>query len=97
MMAYADEIVCLLSSPADLDLLHSHLQVHPTASNALVNFHKTEAISLSVAVSNYVLIWRIPLLQHRITSWCHVVLAHQISWLSIAHIGQQRNSFLDQL
>ncbi|KAL0142796.1 hypothetical protein V8B55DRAFT_1326514 [Mucor lusitanicus] len=33
-VAYADDIVCLLSSPADLDRLHSHLQVYSAASNA---------------------------------------------------------------
>ncbi|OAD05362.1 hypothetical protein MUCCIDRAFT_109225 [Mucor lusitanicus CBS 277.49] len=35
IMAYADDIVCLLTSPADLDRLHSHLRVYSAASNAL--------------------------------------------------------------
>lgn len=69
MMAYADDIVYLLTSPSDLDQLHSHLQVYSAASNnALVNFHKTEAISLSGSATNYDSIWRNSLLQHRITS-----------------------------
>ncbi|KAF1804253.1 hypothetical protein FB192DRAFT_1090920 [Mucor lusitanicus] len=34
MMSYADHIICLLSSPADLDRLLSHLQVYSAASNA---------------------------------------------------------------
>ncbi|KAL0141035.1 hypothetical protein V8B55DRAFT_1512467 [Mucor lusitanicus] len=32
MMSYADHIICLLSSPADLDRLLSHLQVYSAAS-----------------------------------------------------------------
>ncbi|CEP07973.1 hypothetical protein [Parasitella parasitica] len=68
-MAYADDIVCLLTSPEDLDRLQSHLKVYSAQPNALVNFHKKEAISLSGSADKYASIRRTPLHQHRITSW----------------------------
>ncbi|OAD07328.1 hypothetical protein MUCCIDRAFT_104248 [Mucor lusitanicus CBS 277.49] len=98
-MAYADDIVCFLASPADLDRLHSHLRVYSAASNALVNFHKTEAISLRSSVRDYDLIWRTLLLQHRITSWHDATSASPIRYLGFQLYTSiaQRNSFLDQL
>ncbi|CEP16252.1 hypothetical protein [Parasitella parasitica] len=60
----------------------SHLQVCSAASNALVNSHKMEAISLSGSADNYASIWRSPLHQHRITSW------HDATWPSpIRYLG----------
>ncbi|CEP09058.1 hypothetical protein, partial, partial [Parasitella parasitica] len=54
MMAYADDNVCLLSSPSDLDRLKQHLQVYSAASNASVNYHKTVQRKLLVfAIQSY--------------------------------------------
>ncbi|KAF1797710.1 hypothetical protein V8B55DRAFT_1314402, partial [Mucor lusitanicus] len=95
-MAYADDIVCLLTSPADLDRLHSHLRMFSAASNALVNFHN---ISLRGSVRDYDMIWPTPLLQHRITSWHDATSAFPVRYLGFPLYTSvaQRNSFLDQL
>ncbi|KAG1076949.1 hypothetical protein G6F42_025176 [Rhizopus arrhizus] len=71
MLAYSYDIICLLNSPADLQQLQSHLFVYSRASNALVNYHKTEAISLSGSPMVYGPIWRSTSPQHNITVWHH--------------------------
>ncbi|CEP09328.1 hypothetical protein, partial, partial [Parasitella parasitica] len=68
LLAYADDIVCLLSAPTNFQRLQSHLQAYSAASNALVNFHKTEAISLTASSRIYDSVWRDALLQQSITS-----------------------------
>ena len=47
LLAYADDIFCIVDSPAALDVLFSRLAVYSEASNAKVNYHKTVALSLS--------------------------------------------------
>ncbi|OAD05419.1 hypothetical protein MUCCIDRAFT_109284 [Mucor lusitanicus CBS 277.49] len=86
-MAYADDIVCLLTSLADLDRLHSHLSVYSAAFNALVNFHKTEAILLRGSVRDYDLIWH------------DAISASPIRYLGFPLCTSiaQRSSFLGQL
>lgn len=99
LMAYADDIVCMLNSPAELSTLHSHLNTYSLASNALVNFHKTEAISLSGASSIYITHWQEALLSHRITSWHDCRSMKPIIYLGFPLFTSvaQRNSFLDHL
>ncbi|CEP13555.1 hypothetical protein [Parasitella parasitica] len=69
MLAYANDIVCLLNSPWDLGRLQQHLWVYSAASNALVDFHITEAIFLSGSAAIYGSLWRSAQLDHNITSW----------------------------
>ncbi|ORE01293.1 hypothetical protein BCV72DRAFT_258860 [Rhizopus microsporus var. microsporus] len=47
LLAYADNVACLLQTPSDLSVLQAHLDAYSRASNTKVNFHKTEALSLS--------------------------------------------------
>ncbi|KAG2191466.1 hypothetical protein INT47_003842, partial [Mucor saturninus] len=53
LLAYADDIIYLLNDPSELTHLQAHLSLYSRASNAKVNFHKTEAVSLSGASSIY--------------------------------------------
>ncbi|KAG0803284.1 hypothetical protein G6F20_013659 [Rhizopus arrhizus] len=69
LMAYADDVVCFLEDPEDLTILHNHLSTYSRASNAKVNFHKTEAFSLSGSSGIYQLLWRSHLHSHNIYSW----------------------------
>ncbi|CEP10701.1 hypothetical protein, partial, partial [Parasitella parasitica] len=88
MMAYADDIVCLLSSPYNLDRLQQHLQVYSAASNTSVNYHKMEAISLSGSSGIYGTTWCAAL-----RSLCSVRYLGFFLYTSIA----QRNVYLDKL
>jgi hypothetical protein len=69
LLAYADDTVCFLKSPQDLTALQHHLHLYSKASDAKVNFNKTEAFALSGSRSCYHRIWRTPLLQQQIHSW----------------------------
>jgi hypothetical protein len=69
LLAYADDIVCFLKSPQDLTALQHHFHLYSKASNAKLNFNKTEAFALSGSRSCYHRIWRTPLLQQQIHSW----------------------------
>ncbi|KAG1049071.1 hypothetical protein G6F43_008584 [Rhizopus delemar] len=69
MLAYADDVVCFLNDPHEFNILHEHLNLYAKASNAKVNFNKTEAVSLSGSRLCYQRIWRTPLLQQQIHSW----------------------------
>ncbi|KAG1034038.1 hypothetical protein G6F43_013468 [Rhizopus delemar] len=73
LLAYADDVLCLLKDPSDLSRLQTHLDTYSQASNAKVNFHKTEALSLSGSRITSSSIWHGPLLSHRISRWhdCH--------------------------
>lgn len=99
LMAYADDIVCFLNSPAELSVLQSHLDTYSKASNALVNFHKTETISLSGASSIYCAQWKDALLSHRIPSWHDSTSSEPIRYLGFPLYTSiaQRNAFLDRL
>ena len=54
VLAYADDVVCFLKDSSDLLLLHAHLRTYSLASNAKVNFHKTQALSLSTVAQKVV-------------------------------------------
>ncbi|KAG0755660.1 hypothetical protein G6F62_008320 [Rhizopus arrhizus] len=99
LMAYADDVVCFLEDPEDLTILHNHLSTYSRASNAKVNFHKTEAFSLSGSSGIYQLLWRSHLHSHNIYSWhdrcsssCIVYLGFPL-YTSVS----QRNQFLDKI
>lgn len=46
-LAYADDVMIFLSTPSDLHRLQLHLSKYQSASNAKLNPHKSQAISLS--------------------------------------------------
>ncbi|CEP09196.1 hypothetical protein, partial, partial [Parasitella parasitica] len=99
IMAYADDIVCLLSSPSDLDRLQQHLQVYSAVSNASVNYHKTEAISLSCSSGTYGTNWRAALLRHNISSWHDARSSCSFSNLGFSFYTSiaQQNVYLDKV
>ncbi|CEP08875.1 hypothetical protein [Parasitella parasitica] len=99
MLAYADDIVCLLNSPSDLSRLQQHLQLYAAASNAKVNYHKTEAISLSGSPRIYGSIWRSALHRHNITSWHDARSPSPVRYLGFPLYTSiaQRDVFLKQL
>ncbi|KAG0972936.1 hypothetical protein G6F28_013793 [Rhizopus arrhizus] len=97
-MAYADDTLVLLDDPAEMPALQTIISMYSNASNALLNFGKTEAFSLS---GSTLPLWRTYLqqLSPPITSW------HDKSALSpLIYLGYpvycsvtQRNQFVDQL
>ncbi|KAG1298643.1 hypothetical protein G6F66_001534 [Rhizopus arrhizus] len=98
IMAYADDTLVLLDDPAEMPALQNIISIYSNASNALLNFGKTEAFSLS---GSTLPLWRTYLqqLSPPITSW------HDKSALSpLIYLGYpvyssvtQRNQFVDQL
>ncbi|KAG1451795.1 hypothetical protein G6F46_005552 [Rhizopus delemar] len=73
LLAYADDVLCLLKDPSDLTKLQTHLNTYSQASNAKFNFQNTEALSLSGSQITLLSIWHGPLLSNRISRWhdCH--------------------------
>ncbi|KAG1592700.1 hypothetical protein G6F47_009347 [Rhizopus delemar] len=67
LLAYADDVLCLLKDPSDLTRLQTHLDTYSQASKAKVNFHKMEALSLSGSRITPSSIWHGSLLSHRIS------------------------------
>lgn len=47
LIAYADDVVCLLRDPSDISRFNTHLIIYSLTSNANINFHKTVIISLA--------------------------------------------------
>ncbi|KAI9473795.1 MAG: hypothetical protein EXX96DRAFT_652544, partial [Benjaminiella poitrasii] len=73
-MAYADDLVCFLIALSDLNRLQYQLQRYSSASNAKVNLHKTQILSLSgKPISS--LIWRDLLTRHHLLQRynCHTL------------------------
>ncbi|KAG1278745.1 hypothetical protein G6F66_012016 [Rhizopus arrhizus] len=68
IMAYADDTLVLLDDPAEMPALQNIISIYSNASNALLNFGKTEAFSLS---GSTLPLWRTYLqqLSPPITSW----------------------------
>lgn len=97
LMAYADDIVCLLNSPSELTSLHNHLNLYSRASNARINFDKTEAISLSGSPKIYGDHWRLALNSYHITSWHDCLSSNPVIYLGFPLFTStnQRNIFLD--
>ncbi|KAG0770823.1 hypothetical protein G6F22_017055 [Rhizopus arrhizus] len=98
-MAYADDVVCFLNSPQELHILQQHLDLYSQASNAKVNFHKTEAFALSGSRSSYSRVWRIPLLQYQIHSWHDSSSNQPVIYLGFPLHSSvtQRDTYLDAL
>jgi hypothetical protein len=69
LLTYADDVLCLLNDPSDLDILQFHLHRYSRASNAMVNLHKTQALSLAGKPISNSPLWSSPLLLHHIDQW----------------------------
>ncbi|KAG1544258.1 hypothetical protein G6F49_011124 [Rhizopus delemar] len=96
VLCYADDVICFLKDPTDLNVLLDHLSLYARASNAQVNYHKTLAISLSGASIATSSIWRGPLLAHHITQWhdCTSSLPAVYLGFPLCSSTSQRNRFL---
>lgn len=99
LMAYADDIVVFLNSPTELSALQRCLSIYSSASNALVNFHKTEAISLSGSTGIYNSRWRSALSSYNITTWHDCQSPKPVIYLGFPLFTSiaQRDSFLDTI
>ncbi|KAI7899274.1 uncharacterized protein BX663DRAFT_522050, partial [Cokeromyces recurvatus] len=99
LMAYADDVICLLNSPAELNRLQFHLSLYSLASNARINYNKTEVISLSGSSSIYDTCWRTALHSHGISAWhdCRSSLPVVYLGFPLCSSTKQRDSFLDKI
>lgn len=99
VLAYADDVACFLASPSDLTVLNRHIDTYSAASNARINFHKTEAFALSGKQSIYDNTWRAPLVQSNISAWHDITTASPIIYLGypLFHAPHQRDVFLTSL
>ncbi|KAG1370529.1 hypothetical protein G6F61_011957 [Rhizopus arrhizus] len=99
LLAYADDVLCLLHDPGDLRVLQSHLALYSRASNAKVNFHKTQVLSLSGSPLIYSSVWRNPLLNHNISHRHDCRSLEPLIYLGfpLCSSPAQRNFFLNNL
>jgi endonuclease/exonuclease/phosphatase family metal-dependent hydrolase len=99
LLAYADDVICLLNDPLDLEVLQSHLHRYSRASNAQVNLHKTQALSLSGKPILNSSLWSSPLLSHSIDQWHDCTAAGPLTYLGFPLYSstKQRDSYLNAL
>ncbi|KAG1398057.1 hypothetical protein G6F58_011404 [Rhizopus delemar] len=99
LMAYADDVVCILRDPSDLAVLQAHLTTYSHASNTKVNHHKTQIMSLSGSSTFYLNIWRAPLLSYGISHWHDNRSLEPLVYLGFPFSNNisQRNIFLEKL
>lgn len=92
-------MACFLKVPIDLALLYRKLDIYTRASNAKVNYHKTEAFSISGSHAIYATTWHAPLLQHNIHQWHDRNSVDPIIYLGypLATTVKQRDRFLSAL
>lgn len=99
LLAYADDIACFLNEPQELNQLLNLLSQYSNASNVLVNYHKTVALSLSGHRRSFIADWATSL------STCHITQWHDSSSVgSVVYLGcplyttpTQRDFFLSSL
>jgi hypothetical protein len=99
LLAYADDVICLLNAPSDLDRLIQHYTVYSQASNASLNYSKTQVLSLSGFSSIYSTTWRSPLQSYDINTWHDRTAPDPITYLGFPLPSSitQRDSFLDKI
>ncbi|KAG1152042.1 hypothetical protein G6F37_003564 [Rhizopus arrhizus] len=68
LLAYVDDVVCLLDSPSDLHRLLRYFETYSQASNTSLNYSKTQVLSLSGSNNIYDEIWRTPLRSYSLTA-----------------------------
>lgn len=66
ILAYADDTLVFLHSPTDFTILQQAISTYSLASNASLNYHKTEALSLSGKPHPQ---WQELLASHSISTW----------------------------
>ncbi|KAG0772883.1 hypothetical protein G6F22_015359 [Rhizopus arrhizus] len=99
LLAYADDVFCLLNAPSDLDRLIQHYTVYLRASNASLNYSKTQVLSLSGSSSIYSTTWRSQLQSYDIHTWHDRTAPDPITYLGfpLSSSITQRDSFLDKI
>ncbi|KAG1464209.1 hypothetical protein G6F56_005130 [Rhizopus delemar] len=98
VLAYADDTLVLLSTPSDMVALQHTMSLYERSSNALLNYSKTQAFSLSGVPSPSWLEFLLQLPQP-ITSWHDRSSPSALIYLGYPVYSSvvQRNQFIDQL
>jgi hypothetical protein len=96
ILAYADDSLVLLKSTSDFMSLQSIVSKYMSASNALLNYSKTQALSLSGEAHPE---WQAFLSSNGISSWHDKTASSPLIYLGYAICSSlsQRNQFTDQL
>ncbi|GAN06991.1 conserved hypothetical protein [Mucor ambiguus] len=96
ILAYADDTLVALNSPSEFPALEEILQRYTDASNASLNYNKTQALSLS---GRTYLHWIQFLASKGITSWHDNTSSTSLTYLGYGLFSnlQQRSSFIDNL
>ncbi|KAG1039975.1 hypothetical protein G6F43_012394 [Rhizopus delemar] len=96
ILAYADDVLVLVNSPSDFSRLQWAVDVYTSASNALLNYNKTQAFSLSGQPQST---WQEFLAAHNILSWHDNLSTAPLIYLGYPVYSSipQRNHFVDQL
>ncbi|KAG1453072.1 hypothetical protein G6F56_007662 [Rhizopus delemar] len=99
LMAYADDVICLLQDPSDLSRPLERFDIYSRASNSLLNRSKTQVISLSVSSFVYADTWRLHLQARDIRSWHDHTSPNSVIYLGFPLYNSvtQRDTFLNQL
>ncbi|KAG1142122.1 hypothetical protein G6F38_007956 [Rhizopus arrhizus] len=95
-LAYADDVLVILSSFQDFDRLQAAISTYAAASNAHLNYNKTQAFSLSGATLPE---WQQFLTDHHISTWHDAQSLSPLRYLGypVYSSPQQRNVFMEQL
>jgi hypothetical protein len=96
ILAYADDSLVLLKNTSDFVGLQAIVSKYMSASNALLNYSKTQALSLSGATHPE---WQTFLVSNGISTWHDKTASSPLIYLGYAICSSlaQRNQFTDQL
>ncbi|KAG0775157.1 hypothetical protein G6F22_013513 [Rhizopus arrhizus] len=96
ILAYADDVLVFLKSPSDFNRLQQAVSIYASASNAMLNYSKTQAFSLS---SDPNPTWQQFLITQNIHSWHDCRSTDSLIYLGypVYSSTSQRNLFVDQL
>ncbi|EIE76089.1 hypothetical protein RO3G_00793 [Rhizopus delemar RA 99-880] len=96
ILAYADDVLVFLHSPSDFVRLKNAVDIYDAASNAKLNFNKTQAFSLyGDPLPN----WQQFLVSHNINSWHDRLSTHSLIYLGypVYSSTAQRTLYVNQL
>ncbi|KAG1016750.1 hypothetical protein G6F26_012278 [Rhizopus arrhizus] len=96
ILAYADDVLVFLKSPSDFNRLQQAVSIYASASNAMLNYSKTQAFSLS---SDPNPTWQQFLITQNIHSWHDCRSTDSLIYLGypVYSSTSRRNLFVDQL
>ncbi|KAG0870908.1 hypothetical protein G6F15_011532 [Rhizopus arrhizus] len=96
ILAYADDVLVFLHSPSDFIRLKNAVDIYGAASNAKLNFNKTQAFSLS---GDPLSSWQQFLISHNMTSWHDRLSTHSLIYLGypVYSSTAQRTLYVNQL